>query len=283
MDRDDRSRLARPSHDWQQSVVQALLDSPTLSDRQALALLTELIGEQLGQRVSLREQSTARFQLLELVRFCARQDGGLTALASAVSALEGRSWTSEAVSELVRTHVMTMPNGTPDAMAQPAYPPAQDAEHEGGARDFFVSYTSVDRPWAAWISWLLEEAGYSVLVQQWDFVPGSNWPVGMERGVTECERTVAVLSPAYLQSVYGRQEWQAVQATDPLGEARKLLPVRVARCRPQGLLATVVYVDLVDQAEEDARRRLLEGVGAARTGRSKPTLPPRFPGGTGSA
>jgi hypothetical protein len=48
--------------------------------------------------------------------------------------------------------------------------------------DFFVSYTQADREWAVWIAWILEEAGYRVLVQAWDFGPGSNWVQGMQDG-----------------------------------------------------------------------------------------------------
>jgi hypothetical protein len=39
------------------------------------------------------------------------------------------------------------------------------------AADFFVSYTSTDRVWAEWIAWQLEQAGYQVIVQAWDFTP----------------------------------------------------------------------------------------------------------------
>ena len=56
--------------------------------------------------------------------------------------------------------------------------------------------------WAEWIAWELEEAGHRVLVQAWDFVPGSNWIQGMQEGVTRAGRTIAVLSPAYLESEY---------------------------------------------------------------------------------
>jgi hypothetical protein len=42
----------------------------------------------------------------------------------------------------------------------------------GQAADFFVSYTSADRAWAEWIAWQLEQAGYRVIVQAWDFEPG---------------------------------------------------------------------------------------------------------------
>ena len=34
-------------------------------------------------------------------------------------------------------------------------------------RDFFVSFNQADRAWAAWISWVLEEKGYSVFFQDW--------------------------------------------------------------------------------------------------------------------
>lgn len=285
VDRYDTSGHARPDRKWQQELHQALLDSPTLGDRYARELLIELVGDVLGRRVSLREQGTSALQLLELVRFCVREDGGLPALAYAVSVLEGHNRISDRVSELVREHITAahVPETPQEPPLQPTretpQPPAPaDLQLPDRPLDFFVSYTGADRAWAAWIAWELEAAGYGVLVQEWDFVPGSNWPVGMERGVTECERTVAVLSPAYLKSVYGRQEWQAVQAADPAGLARKLLPVRVAPCRPNGLLASLVSLDLVDLSKDEARRRLLDGVAAARTGRSKPVLPPRFPG-----
>ena len=42
-------------------------------------------------------------------------------------------------------------------------------------RDFFISYTQADRAWAEWMAWVLEEDGHKVLIQAWDFVPGSNW------------------------------------------------------------------------------------------------------------
>ncbi|MCK9895268.1 toll/interleukin-1 receptor domain-containing protein [Frankia sp. AgB32] len=31
--------------------------------------------------------------------------------------------------------------------------------------DFFVSYTAQDEPWAVWIAWTLEEAGFTTLIQ----------------------------------------------------------------------------------------------------------------------
>jgi hypothetical protein len=56
-------------------------------------------------------------------------------------------------------------------------------------KDFFVSYNKADA-WAEWIAWQLEEAGYSTVIQAWDFRPGSNFVLEMHRAAQEAERTV---------------------------------------------------------------------------------------------
>jgi hypothetical protein len=145
--------------------------------------------------------------------------------------------------------------------------------------DFFVSYTQADRAWAEWIAWVLEEGGHRVLVQAWDFVPGSNWVQGMQDGVAYAVRTIAVLSPGYLSSVYGGSEWQAAWRADPQGRERKLLTVRVVDTDRPALLAGVVGVDIFDVDEATARARLSSMVKGAVSGRLKPADQPFFPGG----
>ena len=128
----------------------------------------------------------------------------------------------------------------------------------------------------------LEEDGYRVLIQAWDFVPGSNWVQKMQDGVREAHRTVAVLSAEYLQSVYGGAEWQAAWVRDPAGADRRLLPVRVSPCDWAGLLAGVTGIDLVGLGEAAATGRLRAQVEAAVRGRAKPEDRPGFPGSGGS-
>jgi GTPase SAR1 family protein len=147
-----------------------------------------------------------------------------------------------------------------------------------GGWDFFVSYTQTDRTWAEWISWVLEEDGYRVLVQAWDFLPGSNWVQGMQTGTRDADRTIAVLSPDYLKSVYGGAEWQAAWASDPQGTGRKLLAVRVAECDLPGMLSAVVTLNLYGLDEATARAQLRNLVSAAIIGRAKPATAPAFPG-----
>lgn len=144
--------------------------------------------------------------------------------------------------------------------------------------DFFVSYTQADQSWAEWVAWILEEAGYRVLMQAWDFVPGTNWTQRMQAGTVEAARTIAVLSDGYLKSVYGKPEWLAAWQQDPDGAQRKLIPIRVAECDRPGLLAAVVGFDLFGCDQAQARVRLLEGVAGATSGRAKPKSKPGFPG-----
>jgi hypothetical protein len=143
-------------------------------------------------------------------------------------------------------------------------------------KDLFVSYTSADKTWAEWIAWQLEAAGYSVVIQAWDFRPGENFVVEMQTAAAEAERTLLVLSDDYLKSAFGRSEWAAAFAQDPTGAARRVLPVRVKPCEPDGLLRAIIFVDLVGLSDEDARARLLEGV---EDDRAKPATAPDFPGG----
>lgn len=272
MDRDEAGRPARTQQRRQTRLVDLLLDSPTVVDRQARALLIELIEDVLGHRVFLREQSTAQLYAVEIVRYCTSTPGGLQALADALRLLEGETRTVEAFARAV---------GEGESEQRPEPRGESPQEDTTGRRDFFVSYTSADVDWAHWIAWELEDAGHTVLLQDWDFVAGSNWQFAMDRGLTDCERIIAVLSPAYLRSLYGRQEAHVAQGEDPTGVARRLVPVRVAPVTPSGLLGAVVYIDLVGLAPAEARTRLLDGVGGARSGRVKPVVAPRFPGAAG--
>ncbi len=156
-------------------------------------------------------------------------------------------------------------------------------------KDFFISYNKADREWAEWIAWHLEESGkYSVVIQAWDFGSGCNFVLEMDRAIQQCERVVAVLSPDYLTSLFTQPEWVAYFAQDPDSAERKIVPVRVRECELKGLLAAIVYLDLVGKTEAAGKQALLDAV---KLGRRKPdhapgypaqsrhaTVQPRFPG-----
>ena len=140
-------------------------------------------------------------------------------------------------------------------------------------KDFFISYTSHDRVWAEWIAWNLEEEKFSVVIQAWDFV--GNWVVKMDTAMQEAERTIAVLSPHYLEAMFTQSEWANAFRRDPTGKKDLLIPVRIAPVEPKGVLAQIVYVDLVGRNEGEALELLLKRI---RGERGKPTVSPQFPG-----
>src|SRR5260370_1872060 len=127
-------------------------------------------------------------------------------------------------------------------------------------KDFFISYTSVDQPWAEWIAAELEHAGYTTIIQAWDFRPGSNFIVEMDNATKIAKRIIALLSPKYFDSGYTFSEWTTAFRYDPKGEQGSLLPIRVQSCDVEGLLGPIIYIDLVSLDEKTARQRLLEGV-----------------------
>jgi tetratricopeptide (TPR) repeat protein len=142
-------------------------------------------------------------------------------------------------------------------------------------KDFFISYNKADRQWAEWIAWQLEDAGYDVVIQCWDFLSGSNFVLEMHEAAKNAERTIGVLSSHFLDSIFTKPEWAAAFVNDPSGKKRKLLLIRIQDCQPDGLLAAISYIDLVDLDEDAARKKILA---AARDERLKPDSPPGFPG-----
>ncbi|QDT14431.1 toll/interleukin-1 receptor domain-containing protein [Alienimonas californiensis] len=127
------------------------------------------------------------------------------------------------------------------------------AARKGGEVDFFVSYTGADAAWAEWVALELERLGFSTVVQCWDFLPGSSFVDLMHKATQSADRTIAILTPEYLESAMAAKEWQAALLQDADVGKRKLIPVRVKDFKPSGLLEQVVYIDLVGKNKSDAR------------------------------
>ncbi|TMR98161.1 TIR domain-containing protein [Nonomuraea basaltis] len=152
---------------------------------------------------------------------------------------------------------------------------------DGRPTEIFVSYSPADTAWATWIAWELEAAGYRTMIQAWDFVPGTNFIDFMDRGVSEAQLVVAVLSRNYLTSRYGRMEWQAALRANPDNPSNKLVTIRLEDVQLEGLLSTITWVDLLGVTDPGQARALLLGrVREAMSGRAKPEAAPAFPDGS---
>jgi hypothetical protein len=102
-----------------------------------------------------------------------------------------------------------------------------------------------------------------------------NFIARMRKALDTCERTVAVVTQAYLdQSTYGSDEWTAAFTHDDPARSGLLLvlvePVTLPR-----LLRPWIHLDLTGLTPEQAAGRLLDGV---RPGPAEPTVAPAWPG-----
>ena len=61
-------------------------------------------------------------------------------------------------------------------------------------KNFLISYNGKDKQWAEWIAWVLEETGYTTVIQAWDFRAGGDFVLEMQKAATDTEFTIAVLS-----------------------------------------------------------------------------------------
>lgn len=141
--------------------------------------------------------------------------------------------------------------------------------------DFFISYNKADVHWSMGIGDWLDRAGFSTILQAQDFVAGSNFVSEMHKAVQQGKRTLAVLSPDYLGAKFPEAEWAAAFAKDPTGENRTLITVRVRDCKPPGLLASIVYIDLVGLNPTDAQNKLIFEIRASLSGKRAAASSPR--------
>ncbi len=158
--------------------------------------------------------------------------------------------------------------------------------------DYFISRRGSSAGIAQEVADTLAATGYSVRVQDYDFVSGANFIAEMHEAIKKCRHFIALLSLDYEKSEYTRQEWTAFMAArHRSGLERRFIPLRIDDFQPEGLLAAYQYTDLVgvDDPQERRRRILRAAAGAATDLRAKSVVsgkmfhgvPPRNPHFTG--
>ncbi|MEU4496046.1 FxSxx-COOH system tetratricopeptide repeat protein [Streptomyces sp. NPDC023998] len=138
----------------------------------------------------------------------------------------------------------------------------------------FVSHAGADRAWAEWVAWQLQDAGYEVELDCWDWGAGENFILKMNAAL-ESGRMLAVFSAAYFDpDRYTTKEWTAV-----LAAKEQLIPVRIDGTPAPPILRPLLAPLLVGLGEEEARRTLLEAVAGPRRPDGKPAFPGAGSGG----
>ncbi len=150
-----------------------------------------------------------------------------------------------------------------------------EADEAGLAPEFFVSRAGPDAGVAQRIAHILEDAGRRVVIQDWNF-KNRAFMERMHAALTSGARTVALLSPDYLERDHCAAEWQNTIADDPLNRQSKLIVLRIRPCAPDGLLKSLAFWDLVPLLAAPEQGGLLRDVvlASVRVGRQKDPLSP---------
>jgi hypothetical protein len=127
------------------------------------------------------------------------------------------------------------------------------------------------------VAWQLEEAGYTVELDVWDWAAGQNFMTAMSDALDRSDRVVAQFSTAYFERErYTTQEWAAASLRRGGGGGR-LIPLRVEDVPVEAIpavLRQLVFGDLFGLDEARARQVLLDAV----AGPARPVGNPPFPG-----
>lgn len=122
--------------------------------------------------------------------------------------------------------------------------------------DFFISHSHVDKQWAEWIANILEQEGYSTFWGDRDLKAGDNFVSIIQEYIEKSDKLIAVFSPSYFSSTFCKAEVSAMLAKNKNG----IIPVKISNAQPIGELANILYVDLYNVNESEAKERLLKAV-----------------------
>ena len=119
--------------------------------------------------------------------------------------------------------------------------------------DIFISYSHTERPWVQdTLLPRLEQAGLTTCVDYRDFEYGVPSLVNIERAVDSSRHTLAVMTPAWLESAWTELESLLVGTADPAGRKRRLVPIMLQPCQPPARIAILTYADFTQPESHDA-------------------------------
>lgn len=139
--------------------------------------------------------------------------------------------------------------------------------------DYFVSRRGADAAVAQEIANVLIDAGYTIVVQDFDIPHTANFIVAMHHALKRCRHLIVLLTRDYDQSDFTLAEVANFLAVAARAQGeRRLVVLRVDDYEPEGIFAGIVFGDLVGVVEPQERKlRII----AAAEGRS--TAAPRRP------
>ena len=133
------------------------------------------------------------------------------------------------------------------------------------SKDIFISYSSNDSEWVRnELLPQLEEAGLKVVIDYRDFTPGVPVMKNITEAVEMCRHTLAVVSPAYLDSEWTGLEQYLTGYADPAATQHKFIPLLLEPCEIPKTISWITCATLTDPAQRDQEMaQLLQHLGCS--------------------
>lgn len=130
----------------------------------------------------------------------------------------------------------------------------------GARRQFLIVCDDEDDQWSSWVAWSLQDAGYSVFFESFDFLPGQMRVVWISDALRLSDRAIVVAAPSFMRSAICEAQWRVRAAMNPNGVQESVLVTRAEECLLPEELLSAPRVDLFGQSEVECRAHLLEFV-----------------------
>jgi hypothetical protein len=117
-------------------------------------------------------------------------------------------------------------------------------EGTAGGRRVFISYSSLDKMHATWLSVDLANSGHSPWLDEWEIKVGESIPIKISLGLEECDFVLVLLSSNSVGSGWVEREWSAKYWTEVQTGKASVIPVLLEDCEIPTLLRPKKYADL---------------------------------------
>ena len=124
--------------------------------------------------------------------------------------------------------------------------------------DAFISCSAEDSGWVrGTLLPYLEGEGLRICVADRDFVPGVARLINIEDAAERSRKTLIVLTPAWVESVWATFESLLIQSNDPAGRQARMIPLRLKPCALPDRIAMLTDLDLTQTSQVEFQLKRL--------------------------
>src|SRR3954470_18594564 len=116
--------------------------------------------------------------------------------------------------------------------------------------------------WAEWLAWQLQQAGWTVELDVWDWAPGEDFVARMQAALQSADRLLAVCTEAYFASAFGGAELRAAFAGS--AAVARIVPVLI-----EPVILPALYAPLIVTVQLVAGIQTLPLVSSVRTSKGR--------------